>query len=90
MSTPQPAYSNVNAAAVDSGASHVAMGHYSPVHMSENTASLEVNRRGSKASAPPSGQPSASTYYSAQSPGSNNFSHDASAPGMQRFHNFRL
>jgi hypothetical protein len=103
MSTPQPVYSSVNAAAMDSGASHVPMGPYSPAVVSRNDALLEENRRGSKASAPLSSQHSASTYYSAQIPGSDNSSHeihggqsvsrpysqyDGPAPGIQICHHF--
>ncbi|KAK3161706.1 hypothetical protein QOZ80_1BG0080410 [Eleusine coracana subsp. coracana] len=95
MSTPQPPYSSASATAMDSAASHVPMGS-TPADVSMNNASLEENRMGSKASAPLSSNYSASNYYSAQIPGSNNFSHenpggqsvskpysqyDASAPG---------
>ncbi|TVU35385.1 hypothetical protein EJB05_17272 [Eragrostis curvula] len=83
MSTPQPTYSSVSAATVDSDASRVPMGPYSPAEVSANNASPQENRRGSNASAPAplSSQYGASTYYSAQTPGSNNFSHEN--PGGQ-------
>jgi hypothetical protein len=87
MPAPQPTYSSVSAATVDSGASHVPMGPYSSAEV--NNASYEENRRGSKASAPLSSQYGASPYYSAQIPGSGSQSvprphsqYDASAPGI--------
>jgi len=84
MSTPQPTYSGVSAAAVDSATSHVSMGP-SPVHVpanrttygnaSSNTFSKENIHNSSSASVPPISQHGPSAYSSAQTPGSNNISH---------------
>ncbi|KAJ1285038.1 hypothetical protein BS78_03G250100 [Paspalum vaginatum] len=86
MSTPQPSYSGVSAAAVNSAASHVPVGPYSPAqHVSANSTvyenansdafSKENMRTGLNSSVPPSSQHGPSTYSSAQIPGSNNTSH---------------
>ncbi|CAO2178573.1 unnamed protein product [Urochloa humidicola] len=78
MSTPQPTYSSVPAATVDSATSHVPVGPYSPVDVSENrnssAFSQENIRNSSSASVLPSSQHGASSYYSAQIPGPNSFS----------------
>ncbi|WVZ69116.1 hypothetical protein U9M48_017954 [Paspalum notatum var. saurae] len=74
MSTPQPTYSGVSAAAVNSATSHVPAGPYSPAHhVSANSTAYE--NADSNASVPPSSQHGPSTYSSSQIPGSNNISH---------------
>ncbi|CAL4974476.1 unnamed protein product [Urochloa decumbens] len=79
MSTPQPTYSSVPAATVDSATSHVPVGPYSPVDVSanrnSNAFSQENIRNSFSASVLPSSQRGASSYYSAQIPGSNSISH---------------
>ncbi|CAL4947868.1 unnamed protein product [Urochloa decumbens] len=73
MSTPQPTYSSVPAATVNSATSHV------PVDVSanrnSNAFSQENIRNSSSASVLPSSQRGASSYYSAQIPGSSSISH---------------
>ncbi|RLN22465.1 uncharacterized protein C2845_PM07G20370 [Panicum miliaceum] len=79
MSAPQPTYSGVPAATVESATSHVPVGPYSPGDVSSNrnsnAFSQENIRSGSSASVPPSSQHGASAYYSAQIPGPNSISH---------------
>ncbi|RLM92363.1 uncharacterized protein C2845_PM08G23280 [Panicum miliaceum] len=79
MSAPQPAYSGVPAATVESATSHVPGGPYSPADVAanrnSNAFSQENIQSGSSASVPPSSQHGASAYYSAQIAGPNSISH---------------
>ncbi|XP_062206633.1 uncharacterized protein LOC133908570 isoform X2 [Phragmites australis] len=75
MSAPQPTYSGVSVATVDSATSRVPTESYSPAEVSANNAFSQEHRRGSNASVAPSFQHGASAHSSAQIPGSDNFSH---------------
>lgn len=79
MSTPQPTYSGVPAVTMDSVTSHVPAEPYLPTDVSanrnSNAFSQESIRDGSRASVPSSSQHGASSYSSAQIPGSNSISH---------------
>ncbi|XP_062218952.1 uncharacterized protein LOC133918867 isoform X2 [Phragmites australis] len=85
MSTPQPTYSAVSVATVDSATPRVPTGPYSPAEVSANNAFSQENIRGSNAPVPPSSQLGASTYSSTQIPGSNNLSHgNPGGPSVSR------
>lgn len=75
ISTPQPTYSGVSAAPVDSATIHVPANKTAYGSANSNTFSKESIHNSSSASVPPISQHGPSAYSSAQVPGSNNISH---------------
>jgi hypothetical protein len=97
ISTPQPTYSGVSAAPVDSATIHVPANKTAYGSANSNTFSKENIHNSSSASVPPISQHGPSAYSSAQVPGSNNISHgnpggppypqySATVPGKEGFH----